>query len=161
MIGIISDTHENVRLIMRAVTFFKSKNLDLVIHCGDLISPPVMEHFVGLPMRFVFGNNDGERSGLRKKALELGFGEIDDTLSFEHSGKSFFVYHGTDMRTVDKAVQSQKYDYVLHGHTHEVRNELVGKTRIINPGALFAAPVYTVALLEVESGKVSIEEFAD
>jgi len=112
-------------------------------------------------MRFVYGNNDGERSGLTKKCEELGFIGIDDTACFDFAGKSFFVNHGTRSRVIDEAVAAQEYDYVLHGHTHEKRNELNGKTRIINPGALFSADEYSIALLTPETGDVefvSIEE---
>lgn len=157
-VGIVSDTHEDVRMILKAVALFKSRAPAIVIHCGDIISPPVLERFAGLPLKLVFGNNDGERSGLKKKCSDLGFSEIVDTLTFEHAGKRFFVNHGTSSRTIDEAVTSQLYDYVLHGHTHTPRNDLVGRTRIVNPGALFAAERYTVAFLEPTSGSV---EFVD
>ena len=160
-IGIISDTHEDVRMIVKAVNIFKTRAPSMVIHCGDIISPPVLERFVGLPLRLAFGNNDGERSGLKKKCSELGFGPIDDTLVFEHAGKAFFVNHGTSARVIDEAVASQKYDYVLHGHTHIARNEVVGRTRIVNPGALFSADRYSIAFLEPESGAVEFIEIPE
>jgi putative phosphoesterase len=145
-------------MIRRAVKIFKERSPSLVIHCGDIISPPVLEHFAGLPMKLVFGNNDGERSGLKKKCLELGFDDIDDTLTFEFAEKSFFVNHGTRSRVIDEAVATQQYDYVLHGHTHLQRDELDGRTRIINPGALFSADTLSIAFLTPETGHV---EFID
>jgi putative phosphoesterase len=160
-IGIISDTHEDVRMICKAVRVIKSRAPDLVVHCGDIISPPVLEHFAGLPLRLVFGNNDGERSGLKKKCAELKFIEIDDTLVFTHGGKSFFVNHGTRSSVINTAVSSQEYDYVLHGHTHEARNELIGRTRVINPGALFSAESYSIAFLEPETGAVEFVEIPE
>jgi putative phosphoesterase len=161
LIGIVSDTHEDIRMIVKAVALFKSRAPALVIHCGDIISPPVLERFAGLPLKLVFGNNDGERSGLKKKCAELGFAEIQDTLTFEFAGKRFFVNHGTSSKVVDDAVATQQYDYVLHGHTHEPRNEVVGRTRIVNPGALFSAERLTVAFLEPESGTVEFVDFPD
>lgn len=157
-IGIISDTHEDVRMIRKAVSCMLTRKPHYVIHCGDIISPPVLELFRELPMRLVFGNNDGERSGLLKKCAELGFEPIADSLTFEVQGKHFFVNHGTRMSTIDDAVASQRFDYVLHGHTHEQRNDTVGKTRIINPGALFSAESFSIAFLELPSGRV---EFVD
>jgi predicted phosphodiesterase len=47
-------------------------------------------------------------------------------------------------------------DFLLHGHTHEVRDERVGSTRIINPGALFRARRYTAALLTPATGALRI-----
>lgn len=157
-IGILSDTHEHVRMIHKAVRVLKERSPALVVHCGDIISPPVLEHFAGLPMKFVYGNNDGERSGLQKKCTDLGFDKIDDTLTFEHSGKRFFVNHGTRPSVIEDAASSGQYDYVLHGHTHEQRNEQRGATRIINPGALFSAESYSIAFLTPETGEV---EFVD
>ena len=161
LVGIVSDTHEYTRMITKAVAVLKSRSPALVIHCGDIISPPTVERFSGLPMRFVFGNNDGERSGLKKKCAEHGFGDIDDTLCFTHAGKSFFVNHGTSLRVINEAIDSQAYDYILHGHTHEERNEVVGRSRVINPGALYSAERYTIAFLAPESGDVEFVEIAE
>lgn len=160
-VGILSDTHENVRIMRKAIAVLNARAPLCVIHCGDIISPPVLELFRGLPMKFVYGNNDGERSGLRKKCVELGFNPIDDTLTFTLAGKRFFVNHGTRSSAIDDAVSSQQYDYVLHGHTHEKRNERVGITSVINPGALFSADTYSIAFLEVESGVVEFVEIPD
>jgi len=161
VIGIVSDTHEHVRMINRAVSIFKERSPDMIVHCGDIISPPVLERFAGLPLRLVFGNNDGERSGLKKKCDELGFGPIDDTLVFEVDGKKIYVNHGTSSRVITEAANSQQYDYVLHGHTHEQRNEVVGKTRIVNPGALFSAHLYSIAFLTPATGTVEFVELPD
>ena len=161
LVGIISDTHENTRLVVRSVAILQERSPALVVHCGDIVSPPTVERFAGLPMRFVFGNNDGERSGLAKMCRELGFEEIKDTITFSHAGKSFYVTHGTSFRALNEAIASQQYDYVLHGHTHEERDEVIGKTRVINPGALYSAHRYTVAFLKPESGEVEFVEIID
>lgn len=158
MIGIISDTHENEEAMKKAVKIFKGRNIEFGVHCGDIISPPMLEHFKGLKMKFVFGNNDGERNGLNNKAKELGFEEIKDEKEFEYKGRRFYVYHGTKSGTLEAAIKSNKYDYVLTGHTHIKRDEKTGKTRIINPGALFRIYPYTVALLDVEKDKLESVE---
>lgn len=154
MIGLISDTHENEDAIKKAVKIFKSKNPEFVVHCGDIISPPMLEHFKGLKMKFVFGNNDGERNGLMSKCKEFGFDEIKDELEFEHKNKKFYVYHGTKKEKLGAAIKSNKYDYVLTGHTHIKRDERIGKTRVINPGALFRIYPYTIALLDADKDKI-------
>ncbi len=161
VIGIVSDTHEHVRMIRKAVRVLKERAPAFVIHCGDIISPPVLEQFAGLALRLVYGNNDGERSGLKQKCSELGFYEIEDTLTFSHSGKTFFVNHGTSLTTIETAAESQLYDYVLHGHTHERRYEIRGKTRIINPGALFSADTYSIAFLDPETSAVEFVDIPD
>lgn len=154
MIGIISDTHENENAIKKAVKIFKEKNVEFIVHCGDIISPPMLEYFAGLKMKLVFGNNDGEKNGLNAKAKELGFEEIKEELEFECKGRKFYVYHGTKKEILDKAIKSNKYDYVLTGHMHIKKDEKIGKTRVINPGALFRIYPYTVALLDAKKDKL-------
>ena len=158
MIGIISDTHENEEAIKKAVGIFKAKNADFAVHCGDIVSPPVLENFKGVKMKLVFGNNDGERNGLISKCRELGFEEIKDELEFDYKNKKFYVYHGTSIKKLDAAIQSNKYDYVLTGHTHIKRDEKTGRTRVINPGALFRVHIYTIALLDAEKDKLEFVE---
>ena len=154
MIGIISDTHENEAAIKKAAAIFKEKNVEFAVHCGDIISPPMLEHFKGLKMKFVYGNNDGERIGLNNKARELGFEEVSDEKEFEYNGKKFYAYHGTKKEKLDAAIKSNKYDYILTGHTHIKKDEKIGKTRVINPGALFRIHPYTIALLDIQKDKL-------
>lgn len=158
MIGIISDTHENVEAVKKAVEIFKQKNVDFVVHCGDIISPAMLDAFQGLKMKFIFGNNDGEREGLNLMTGKHGFGEIKDELEFEYLGKKFYVYHGTRPDILDASIKSNKYDYILTGHTHVKKDQRIGKTRIINPGALFMAHPYTVALLDAEKDELEFVE---
>jgi uncharacterized protein len=154
MICIISDTHENVKVIKPAVAMIRDLNPSLVVHCGDIISPPILEHFKDLPMRFVFGNNDGEELGLRNKCQELGFGEIAEVLEINHEGKSILVYHGTNPYVLRAYIDAQNHDYIFTGHTHEQRDDKIGKTRVINPGALFRAKVYSFAKLDLDIDKL-------
>ena len=42
----------------------------------------------------------------------------------------------------------------MTGHTHIKRDEKIGKTRVINPGALFRIYPYTIALLDVETDRL-------
>ena len=158
MIGIISDTHENEAAMKKAAEIFRQKNVDFVVHCGDIVSPPVLENFQGLKMKLVFGNNDGERGGLIRKCREFGFEEIKDELEFEQEGRKFYVYHGTSIKKLDSAIKSNKYDYILTGHTHLKRDERIGKARVINPGALFRAYPCTIALLDIEKDKLEFVE---
>ena len=154
MLAIISDTHENEPAIKKAVRIIKEKNSELCVHCGDIVSPPMLEHFRGLKMKLVYGNNDGERSGLNIAAKKLGFEELKDEKEFGFKGKRFYVYHGTNTAKLDAAIKSNKYDYVLTGHTHIKRDEKVGKTPVINPGALFRVNNYTIALRDIGKDKV-------
>ena len=151
MIGIITDTHENVPAIEAAVSVLKQRNPKLVIHCGDIISPPVLEHFKDLPMIFVFGNNDGEKDGLKNRAEILGF-KIDIDQEIKLEGKKIFVCHGHRKGILRNAINSEDYDYVISGHTHVLKNEKIGKTRVINVGCMFkplgGQDFYSIGFLE-------------
>ncbi len=157
MIGIITDTHENVAAVKKIVEILKQRNPEIVVHCGDIISPLMLQEFEGLPMKFVFGNNDGEKKGLNAKAESFGFEEITEDKEFENQGKKFYVYHGTDKHKLQQKIDSQEYDYIITGHTHELRDEKVGKTRIINTGAFFIRnPDGKVGLLDVETDTLEL-----
>ena len=154
MIGLISDTHENEEATKKAVVLFKRKNVDFVVHCGDIVSPPMLEHLQDIKTKFIYGNNDGEREGLRLMCQKLGFEEIQDEIEFEYYGKKFYAYHGTKSKILNDAISSEKYDYILTGHIHVKRDETIRKTRVINPGALFHAYQYTVAILDAQNDKL-------
>jgi uncharacterized protein len=39
LIGLISDSHDNLNAIRKAVEFFNRKEVKAVLHAGDLVSP--------------------------------------------------------------------------------------------------------------------------
>lgn len=69
----MSDSHDNLDAIRKAVKIFNEQNLDIVIHAGDLISPFTSYEFENLDAEFVavYGNNDGEREGLKIKYKDI------------------------------------------------------------------------------------------
>lgn len=96
MIGVISDTHDNIEAIRLAVELFNSKRVELVVHAGDYVAPFTYAEFKGLNSKFlgVFGNNDGEKGGLRETYSKLGT-DLSDFAEFEFAGRRIAVYHGT------------------------------------------------------------------
>jgi putative phosphoesterase len=63
-IGLISDTHDNIENIRKAIREFNEKNVDLVLHAGDFSSPIAVESFAGVKLVGVLGNNDKDIPGL-------------------------------------------------------------------------------------------------
>ena len=160
LLGIISDSHEQLPKIKKAVQILKNRDVQFVVHCGDIISPPILSAFENLKIRFCYGNNDGEREGLSRKVRELGFLEISDELDFMLCQKHIYAYHGTlPTRIADKA-NLQIYDYILTGHTHNRRDEYNGKTRIINPGALSYIPPSSIAILNLSTDQLDFIEIS-
>ena len=133
-IGIISDSHDNLVNVRKAVSRFKKERSDLVIHLGDFVSPPMIMEFKGLNLLAVFGNNDGEKFKLIKTFQEIG-GEIKGGFfETELDGLKTAIYHGTESGITQALIGSGKYDLVLTGHTHKRMEAKKGKTLAINPG---------------------------
>lgn len=161
-IGIISDTHDYLPNIRKAIDIFNSIDVDIVVHCGDFVSLFVIKEFERLNARIVatYGNNDGERTKLKEWLKELNEeNEIDDYLSFEADGLKFFVLHGTNREILDAVVKCGDYDVVIYGHTHERTFEEVDNVLVINPGECcgYLTDVATIGILDTTSKKY--EEF--
>jgi len=131
-LGIISDTHDNMPKIARAVELFNEEKVDLVLHAGDFISPITASKFTHLeaPLIGVFGNNDGDRLYLTERFKKIGK-LYPDYHEFTIDGKHGVLMH--EPKFIDSLVKSGIYDLVIYGHTHEI-DIREGKTTVINPG---------------------------
>ena len=49
-IGLISDTHDNIDNILKAVREFNNREVDIVLHSGDFVSPIAVESFAGIKL---------------------------------------------------------------------------------------------------------------
>ena len=70
LVGIVGDTHNNLKNISKICNIFNSENVNLVLHTGDITLPKSLMAFKDLKCKLiaVFGNNDvGEKNGLKKK----------------------------------------------------------------------------------------------
>lgn len=134
LIGLISDTHDHVDHIKKAVEIFKQKKVDLLLHAGDYCSPFTIPLFDGLPLKGIFGNNDGDKYLLISKFEEIDADIAGDFLSLEVDGLKIALYHGTYPEITASLCESGRYDMVISGHTHTMVNERVGNTLWINPG---------------------------
>lgn len=133
-IGIISDTHDYVQNIRRAVRVFNDRQVDLVIHAGDFANPIAIESLVGVKLVGVLGNNDKDIPGLAsafKKIRGELKGELFETV---FDGLKFAVYHGTNIGKREQLMKSDKYDVFIYGHTHRKDDRYIRNTRVINPG---------------------------
>jgi putative phosphoesterase len=155
LIGIMSDTHDNLPAIRKAVEFFNERNVNLVIHAGDYVAPFVARELEKLnaPLKGVFGNNDGERNGLRK-----ALGIEDELIEVEADGMKIAVTHGTNEVLVKALAYSKLYDVLIVGHTHRYEIREVGRTILVNPGEVcgYLTGVKSVALLDTRKRVVEI-----
>ena len=95
LIGVLSDTHDNLPRIREAVEKLNAIGVEFVIHCGDFIAPFSLKPLSDLRCEYrgVFGNNDGEKSGLRK-ASEGKIGAEFEELELDR--KKIFLCHFHD-----------------------------------------------------------------
>lgn len=136
-IGIISDTHDDLPNLKKAVRTFNERKASYVVHAGDYVFPAVVKEFKNFKGKLigVLGNNDGEKIGLLKSFEEIGgelFGEFGD---LELDGLRIAIYHGTNNKLTESIIASQIYDLVICGHSHLKRDNKIGNTLVLNPGS--------------------------
>lgn len=140
LIGVVSDTHDQVHYLAKVVRFFNTQNVGCVVHCGDWISPFTLSYFTALnvPLYGVFGNNDGEKFGHSRVAKSLGLNLTmeDQLLTLDIFDKHIAIYHGTAPKIVNALAKCGDYDVVFYGHNHLAKVEMIGQTLAMNPGTL-------------------------
>jgi uncharacterized protein len=157
MIGVMSDSHDNLTMIRRAVSMFNDARCDLVVHAGDIVAPFALKELAALDCRVkaVFGNVDGERTGLGM-AIQP-FGEIQEApFAFSHAGREILLCH-IDL-PVKKYLAAGEYDIVIFGHTHKPEVRKQGKTLAVNPGETggWLTGKSTVAILDPVTLRIDI-----
>ena len=155
---ILSDSHDNRRLLGAAVADAKARGAQAVLHCGDVVAPTTLrvlqQH--GLPVHVIHGNNTGDTYA---------------TFMLAQEPNSVVHYHGQDagLQLGERRIFLVHYphyaqamaltgdwDLVCCGHDHraaitEVQN-IKGETTILaNPGTVAgvgARPTYIFGDLE-------------
>ena len=159
IIGIIADTHDHVPNIKKAVRLFKDAGAEKVVHAGDYCSPFTVEHFDGLNLHGIFGNNDGDKYLLMRKFDEIGGKLHGEFYEFEEDRLKIAVYHGTYTGITESLEKSGKYDFVISGHTHQQRLDTTESTTSINPGSAHGFDNEAMAaLLNTKTRKVDFKE---
>ena len=137
-LAVISDTHDHLENLEKALTEINELGAGVLLHCGDLVSPFVIDRLAKFngPVHVVFGNNEGDRYTINNVATkkfpnvklhgEMGLVETE-------GGEVAFTHRPEFARGL---ACTQKYIAVFYGHTHRMRIEQVGKTWLINPGEL-------------------------
>ena len=147
-IGIMADSHDNLPQIAKALAAFESHGCETVLHCGDFIAPFAVKALLEFQGKVVgvFGNNDGEKRGIRKVWADVFQGPH----VFEFGGRRIMAAHDRA-----DAPESPDVDVIAFGHSHE-RAMSPGPPLAVNPGEtggwLQNAP--SAAVLETETLRV-------
>ncbi|MFH1722140.1 MAG: metallophosphoesterase [Candidatus Altiarchaeota archaeon] len=159
-IGIFSDSHDNLEAIRKAVDYFNNQKVELVIHAGDLVSPFAVSELakLNMPLKIIFGNNEGSRQWIRDRLQEDMKTDISDFIELEIEARKIAVYHGTIAKITESLLKSAEYDLVVTGHTHEQLIEKAGDTVHVNPGETcgYLTGKQTVAKFDPNSMKAEI-----
>ena len=131
-VGVVSDTHNNLKNVRTIVELFNAEQVDRVIHTGDISQAKTLDVLAGLhaPVFGVFGNNDQEREALQDAIERHGFVFQDPPLHLNWCQRSIVVVHDP----LEFAGNLQDQELALHGHTHRYRHEKSGNSIIFNPG---------------------------
>jgi putative phosphoesterase len=136
-LGILSDTHNDEDSVRDALRVMGANQVEELIHCGDITKARTVRMFEGWRVAFVFGNVDRKHDKLTKAVRETrGSHHIGPSYEAEIDGVRVGACHGHDLGLLREMIEGGRFDLVCHGHTHHRRDEMVGKTRVVNPGAL-------------------------
>lgn len=112
-IGVVADTHDRVPDGLLAGL----RGCDEIWHLGDVCSASTLDPFrlLGPPLTVVRGNNDWEPSWRESVTRDIG-------------GLTFQLIHIPPRKVPGT-------NFLLHGHTHVPRDEMLEGVRFLNPGA--------------------------
>ncbi len=157
LIGVMSDTHDNLVPTKKAIELFNDRKVEFVIHAGDYTSPFTLKLFKELRCKYagIFGNNDGDRLLLQERAE----GNLhNQPYIFALSGKKIVVMH--EHQVADALADSGHFDVVIYGHTHKADVRMIKNTLVVNPGEV-STWLYgksTVALIDLVKMTAEIVE---
>ena len=156
-LGIISDSHGRTARTRQALHLLLARGAERIIHLGDVESEAILDLLVGHDATVVFGNCDDEHS-LSRYAQALGIRVVHPGAIIEIKPSAVDLSARDVSAGLARSIRiGVTHGHLEHevsrlGHTHEIRDEQVGCTRVMNPGALHRAARYTVMLFDPSTG---------
>jgi putative phosphoesterase len=154
-IGLISDTHDRLPTLRWALDRFSQLGIETLIHPGDVVAPftaKVLAEFPG-NLHIIYGNNDGERAGLKGVLPKIRGGP----LRLELASKRILVHHALDWCRPEDVTWAEM---IITGHTHRVAIESRDGKLFVNPGECcgWLTGRATVATLDLMTAEVDLIE---
>ena len=114
-IGVISDTHDRLPTFRRAVAMFRRWKVDAVFHAGDYVAPFAAKLMapdeLSITTHCIYGNNDGERAGLKNVLPHL----VDGPYKIKLAQRTIVMHHFFDWLKPADLAGTQ---VVIGGHDH-------------------------------------------
>jgi putative phosphoesterase len=155
----MSDSHDNIKGVKNALKAFSERDVGLILHAGDMIGSGNCYTFegCGMPIKLVYGNNDGDRVGLKRDFERVGGEYLGDFGEIEVAGLKIAILHGTEDSMVRAIVASGLYDVVVRGHNHRAEVTRHEKTLLVNPGEIWGhfTGLSSVAVLDTANLNVA------
>jgi uncharacterized protein len=164
LVAIISDVHNNETNLKKVLDYCVLKKIETIVCCGDLASEETLEflnaNFPG-KIHYTFGNMDeGQLKNhintkvYKRTNIYNPYGEI------EIDGQKIAFVHYPD--SAKKLSETEKYDFIFHGHTHKPWTEKIGNAILLNPGNV-AGEIYppTFAVWDTKNGSFNLIRIHD
>ncbi|MHB8968863.1 MAG: YfcE family phosphodiesterase [Pirellulaceae bacterium] len=150
-LGVVSDTHGDIPGTQIAVHQFARRDVDLIVHCGDIGSPEIPPLFAPWPTHYVLGNVDGYSPELQA-AIDAAGHTLHDRFAAVVAGRRrIAVLHSDDSARFRQTIESRQWDLVCYGHTHQARYYFEFQTLVLNPGAIHRGLPPSVALVDLQN----------
>lgn len=150
LVGVVSDTHGHILNTVKAVEMLASLGVGTTLHCGDIGSPAIPALFTQGPTHFVFGNTDYDSADLRQAIRAAGHTCHDRFGTLTIHERRIAWLHGDALDRLADAELSGDWDVVCYGHTHVREHHYIGKTLVLNPGALVRARRHSIAVVDLK-----------
>jgi len=161
LVGVMSDTHDEIAKTKKAIARFNREGVELVLHAGDLVSPFMLDTLRELeaPLTGVFGNNDGDQSLISRKSGTIPNLKIGGTFTrLEAGGMRIALMHGHERELLETVAGCTTIDLLVYGHTHRPEVRRQGSLLIVNSGEVYGhlTGKSTVALVDTvkRSGEI-------
>ncbi|MFX1512699.1 MAG: metallophosphoesterase [Promethearchaeota archaeon] len=162
MWAVLSDSHDNLDAIKLALDTLSSYSIELFFHCGDVISPfTVPKLDMGVPVKAVRGNNDGEFLGLYKMFQQFPEWEFTQgVLTVETDYGKVAVTHGHIPGVLPALLSGSEFKFIFSGHDHNAQVKKVNGILWANSGECggWLRGRKTIAVVDPQKSRAEIIE---
>jgi hypothetical protein len=146
-IAFISDVHDNLTSLTKVLNFLKKSSINFLVCCGDVGNLETISYLVknfSGQIYLAFGNV--EQDFINQD--ELNFSNLTSYPDFgkiELDGKKIAFCHFP--HTARQLAEGSSTDFIFYGHTHQPKEEMLGKIKLVNPGnvaGLFFKPTFAL-----------------
>lgn len=156
-IGVIGDSHDRMPALKEALATLHAREVAAILHAGDFIAPfsakLLSAAAAGAALHCIYGNNDGEREGLRKVLPQIQ----DGPLRLALAGKTIVMSHAVESLVPADLAGA---DIVITGHTHRPAGETRDGVLYVNSGECcgWVTGRCTVAVVDTDAMSAEIVE---